>query len=165
MSETYVECLVKGKPSTAAKILKIFLIFLIVLFVLSMIVTGMVGLFLAAITGVGLYFVNLYTDIEYEYLYLDKEITVDRVLGKAKRKRMAQYNVERMEIIAPVRSYHLDNYKNRQVKTTDYSSLDDVKSDTGYAMYYEGGERILLSPNDDMIKALKNVAPRKVFTD
>jgi hypothetical protein len=165
MSETYVECLVQGKPSTGAKILKVFLIILIVLFVLSIIITGMVGLFLAAITGVGLYFVNLYTNIEYEYLYLDKEISVDRVLGKSKRKRVATYNVERMEIFAPAKSYHLDDYKNRKVKTSDFSSLEDVKADAGYAMYYEGGERILFSPSEDMIKALKNVAPRKVFSD
>lgn len=165
MSETYVECLVKGKPSGTAKFFKVILIILIVLFVLSMIVTGLVGLFLAAIAGVGLYFVNLYTQIEYEYLYLDKEITVDRVIGRSKRKRMASYSVDRMEIIAPVRSYHLDNYKNRNVKTTDYSSLEDVEADQGYAMYYEGGARILLSPSAEMLKAIKNVAPRKVFTD
>lgn len=165
MSDTYVECLVKGKASATAKFLKVILIILIVLFVLSMIITGMVGLFLAVVTGVGLYFVNLYTHVEYEYLYLDKEITVDRVLGQSKRRRMASYTVDRMEIIAPVRSYHLDNYKNRKVKTTDYSSIEDVKADKGYAMYYEGGERILLSPSEEMLKAIKNVAPRKVFTD
>lgn len=165
MSETYVECLVSGKPSGAAKVFKVILIILIVLFVLSMIVTGLVGLFLASIAGVGLYFVNLYTHIEYEYLYLDKEITVDRVIGRSKRRRMALYTVDRMEIIAPVRSYHLDNYKNRKVKTTDYSSFEDIKADQGYAMYYEGGERILLSPSEEMLKAIKNVAPRKVFMD
>lgn len=165
MGDTYVECLVKGKPSGIAKVLKVFLILLIVLFVISIIITGMVGIFLAAITGVGLYFVNLYTNIEYEYLYLDKEITIDRVLGRAKRKRMAVYSIDRMEVIAPVRSHHLDAYRNRQVKTIDYSSLEDVKADQGYAMYYEGGERILLSPDEDMIKAMKNAAPRKVFSD
>lgn len=165
MSDTYVECLVRGKPSGVAKAMKVVLIILIVLFVLSMILTGMVGLFLAAISGVGLYFVNLYTHVEYEYLYLDKEISVDRVLGQAKRKRMATYSVDRMEILAPVRSSHLDGYKNRKVKTTDYSSLEDVKADQGYAMYYEGGERVLLSPSEELLKAVKNVAPRKVFTE
>ncbi|MCD7835717.1 MAG: DUF6106 family protein [Lachnospiraceae bacterium] len=165
MSDTYVECLVTGKASAAAKALKVILIILLVLFVLSMVITGMVGLFLAAITGVGLYFTNQYTHVEYEYLYLDREISVDRVLGKSRRKRVATYTMERMEILAPVRSYHLDGYRNRKVKTTDYSSLEDVRADGGYAMYYEGGERVLLSPSSEMLKAVKNAAPRKVFTD
>jgi hypothetical protein len=166
MSETYVECLVKGKPSTAAKIFKVVLIIILVILILAMFTfLGSIGLFLAIVVGAGLYFVNLYTDIEYEYLYLDKEISVDRVLGKSNRKRMAAYSLDRVEIIAPLKSYHLDGYRNRQVKTSDFSSSDDAKNGGGYAIYYEGGEKIIFSPNDEMMKALKNVAPRKVFTD
>jgi hypothetical protein len=166
MSETYVECLVKGKPSTAAKIFKVVLIIILAVLILATFTfLGSIGLFIAIVVGAGLYFVNLYTDIEYEYLYLDREITVDRILGKSNRKRVACYNVDRVEIIAPLKSYHLDDYRNRQVKTTDFSAADDVKNGGGCAIYYEGGERILFSPNDEMMKALKNVAPRKVFTD
>ena len=71
MSDTYVECLVKAKQSVAAKFFKILLIVLTVIFCVIMLVF-MPAMFLALATGVGAYFVNLYTDIEYEYLYLDK---------------------------------------------------------------------------------------------
>jgi hypothetical protein len=167
MSETYVECLVKGKPSTAAKIFKVVLIIILAALIVVTFLTpyGSISIFIAIVVGAVLYFVNLYTDIEYEYLYLDREITVDRILCKSSRKRVACYNVDRVEIIAPLKSYHLDDYRNRQVKTTDFSAADDVKNGGGCAIYYEGGERILFSPNDEMMKALKNVAPRKVFTD
>ena len=164
MSETYVECLVKKKQSAGAKFLKVFLIVLTVFFCIVMMVFA-VAMILALITGVAAYFVNLYTDLEYEYLYLDKELVVDKVMAKSKRKRVATYSVDRMEVLAPVHSYHLDNYKNRNVKVKDYSIGEELKPDLRYAMYYEGGEKIILSPSEEMVKALKNVAPRKVFND
>ena len=164
MSDTYVECLVKAKQSVVAKFFKILLIVLTVVFCVIMLVF-MPAMFVALATGVGAYFVNLYTDIEYEYLYLDKELTVDKVLAKSKRKRVATYSIDRMEVFAPIKSYHLDNYKNRDVKVKDYSIGEEKQPDLRYAMYYEGGEKIILSPSEDLVKALKNVAPRKVFND
>ena len=107
----------------------------------------------------------MFTDLEYEYLYLDKELIVDKVMARSRRKRVATYSVDRMEIFAPVTSYHLGNYKNRNVKVKDYSIGEVLKPDKRYVMYYEGGEKIILSPSEEMVKALKNVAPRKVFND
>ncbi len=164
MSESYVECLVKAKASSLGKFGKIVLIMLTVVFCLVMMVVP-IALLGAVITGVGAYFVSMYTDVEYEYLYLDKELVVDKVLGKSRRKRVATYSVDRMEILAPFRSYHLDNFKNRNVKIKDYSIGEELQPDRRYAMYYEGGEKIILSPSEELVKVMKNVAPRKVFTD
>ena len=122
-------------------------------------------LLLAVATGVGAYFVNMYTDLEYEYLYLDKELTIDKVMAKTKRKRVTVYQLDRLEILAPIKSYHLDNYKNRTVKEKDYSIGYEEKPDLRYAMYYEGGEKLILSPSPEMIKVMRNAAPRKVFND
>lgn len=164
MSDTYVECLVKVKQSGAAKFLKVLLIVLTVLCCLVMLFVPLA--FLVAIAaGIGVYFVNLYSDIEYEYLYLDKEINVDKVLARSKRKRVATFGVDRMEVFAPINSYHLDNFKKRDVKVRDFSIGEVQQPDLRYAMYYEGGEKIIFSPSENLVKALKNVAPRKVFTD
>lgn len=164
MSDTYVECLVKAKQPTWAKVVKVLLIVLTVVFALTMLFFFL-GFFLAIATGIGAYLVNLYTDVEYEYLYLDKEINVDKVFAKSRRKRVATFTIDRMEVFAPIKSYHLDNYKNRDVKVKDYSIGEEQQPDLRYAMYYEGGEKIIFSPSENMVKAIKNVAPRKVFTD
>ena len=42
-----------------------------------------------------------------------------------------------MEIFAPVNSYHLDNYKNRQVKVLDFSSGKERQPETRYALYFD----------------------------
>lgn len=168
MSDTYVECLVKAKTSGLAKFGKVVLITLTVIFVLAVFLLPPLMMFAfigALITGVGAYFLNLFTDLEYEYLYLDKELVVDKVMAKSKRKRVATYQLDRIEILAPVKSYHLDNYKNRNAKQKDYSIGEVLQPDRRYAMYYEGGEKILLSPSEELIKVMKNVAPRKVYSD
>ncbi|MCI8693557.1 MAG: hypothetical protein HFH91_12630 [Lachnospiraceae bacterium] len=168
MSDTYVECLVKAKTSGLAKFGKVVLITLTVIFVLAVFLLPPLMMFAfigALITGVGAYFLNLFTDLEYEYLYLDKELVVDKVMAKSKRKRVATYHLDRIEILAPVKSYHLDNYRNRNAKQKDYSIGEVLQPDRRYAMYYEGGEKILLSPSEELIKVMKNVAPRKVYSD
>lgn len=164
MGETYVECLVKAKQSTPAKVLKVFLVALTALMVVAMMILP-VTLIVAIITGVAAYFVNLYSDLEYEYLYIDRELVIDKVMAKSKRKRVAVYNIDRMEIFAPIKSYHLDSYRNRNANEKDYSVGEELKPDLRYVMYYEGGEKIILNPSEDMVKAIRNIAPRKVFTD
>lgn len=165
MSDSYVECLVKAKQPAWAKILKVLLIVLTVLSCLVMFVGVPYFLLVGLAAGAGAYFLNMYTDLEYEYLYLDKELSVDKIMAKSKRKRIGTYSIDRMEVFAPVFSYHLDNFKNRQVKEKDYSIGEVLQPDGRYAMYYEGGEKIILSPNEDLVKVLKSVAPRKVFSE
>lgn len=166
MSDTYVECLVKRKQSPAAGFFKVLLIVItVIMAVLTLVFVYLPALILGLVTCAAAYFVNLYTDLEYEYLYLDKEIQVDKVMAKSRRKRVAAYSVDRMEILAPINSYNLDNYRNRKVKEKDFSIGEELKPDLRYAMYYDGGEKIILSPSKEFVKALKNVAPRKVFTD
>ncbi len=164
MSDSYVECLVKAKQSPLAKVGYVLLVILTVIFFLAGVVMGYA--FIAAIaTGVGAYFVKRNTNLEYEYLYLDKEITVDKIMNQVKRKRVATYSVDRIEILAPIKSYHLDNYRNRQATVKDYSVGEELQPDLRYVMYYEGGEKVILNPSESMLKILRNVAPRKVFLD
>ena len=158
MNETYVEWLVKRKTPAYMTLLKILTIMLTVCFVL-------LGFFLlpamiiAVLLGVAAYFVYLNSDVEYEYLYVDK------VMAKSRRKRVATYDLGKIEILAPIKSWHLDNYKNRTDKTVDYSSGEEKQPDRRFAFFYDGKQRVLIEPNEEMIKAMQTVAPRKVFKD
>lgn len=164
MSETYVECLVKKKSNTGM----VFLRMLTTIMAAAFILIGLIiwpALLIGVAMGVAAYFVYLNADLEYEYLYLDKEITIDKVMAKSKRKKVAKYEVERMEILAPIKSWHMDGFKNRTVKTVDYSSGMENQPDLRYVMYYEGNLKVILEPSMEMVKAIKNIAPRKVFMD
>lgn len=164
MNETYVECLVARKPSMILKFFSVLCTMLAVVFFL----VGLVYIFawvVALAAGIGAYVLNGRCNTEYEYLYVDREISVDRILAKNRRKKVGTYTVDRMEILAPINSYRLDSYKNRQTKNIDYSVGVAEQPDRRYVLYYEGGIKLILNPSPEFIKAIQNVAPRKVFTD
>lgn len=163
--ETYVECMVKKKANGLMSALKVLLIGITV-------ITGLLGfmglivfLIIAVVAGVGAYFVSLNANLEYEYLYVDKQLTVDKIMARTRRKKVETFDLERMEILAPIKSWHLDDYKNRQLKVLDYSSGVEQQPDIRYSMIYNGEKRVIFEPNAEMVAAIKSIAPRKVFTD
>lgn len=163
MSETYVECLVGRKPSIILTICQWILTIVAGLGILYGLVASPIIFIVGVVFGVGAFFVKRNANLEFEYLYLDKEITIDKIMDKSKRKRVAKYDVEGIEIIAPVNSHELDSYNNRQVKVKDYSTgIVDVP-DTRYAMFYKGEEKVIFNPSGELLNAIKTVAPRKVF--
>jgi len=165
MNETYVECMVKKHTKAGMKFLKYFLICLSVLIVIASLIVGLpIGLILGIVFGVAAYFVSTYSEVEFEYLYVDRQISVDKIFSQSKRKTVAKYDVEKIEILAPIKSDKLSDYKNRQVKELDYSSGLEDKPDKRYVFYYDGKEKIVFEPNEAFVKAIANVAPRKVST-
>lgn len=164
MNETYVEWLIKKKTPAYMTLLRILTIMLAVCFVLLGFILWP-ALIIGVVIGVAAYFIYMNSDLEYEYLYVDKELTIDKVMAKSKRKRVASFDMGKMEVMAPIKSYHLDNYKNRTDKTVDYSSGEEKQPDTRYVFYYDGKQRVVFEPNLEMIKAIQMGAPRKVFKD
>ena len=164
MGDTYVEYMVAKKPSVILTFLKILLIMLTVVFVLIGFF-NFIALIIAAATAAGAYFASLNADIEYEYLYLEREISIDKVMAKRRRKKVGTFSMEQMEIFAPLNSHRLDSYRNMDTKTLDYSSGIANQPERRYMMIYSGNTKVILEPNEAMIKAVQSVAPRKVFTD
>lgn len=164
MNDSYKELLVKKGKGMKENALRIACVVATVFFCFFTLIVPYAFIVLIVL-GVLDYFVFQLTDIEYEYLYLDKEISIDRIMAKMKRKRLAVLSVDKIEILAPEKSHQLDSYRNRNVKTTDYSAGQDLPGEKLYAMYYEGNKKFLLNLDEDFAKTVKGVAPRKVFMD
>ncbi|MBO4749839.1 MAG: hypothetical protein J5546_05930 [Lachnospiraceae bacterium] len=166
MSESYVECLVKAKGNFLFRALRILMYFFAVLgFVTIVFGLGFFGMIIGLAFGFGGYFIGMLGEVEYEYLYMDKELQIDRILAQNSRKTMATYSMEKVEIMAPIRSYRLENYKNRQTKNVDYSIGYEDQPDRRYVFYNEGQEKVIFSPSEEMVRVMKNANPRKVFSD
>ena len=157
--------MVARKPSFIMQFLKILMIMLTVVFVLVgfIFLPGIPGLLLAALAAIGAYFAYLNASIEYEYLYVDKEISIDKVLAKSRRKKAASYSLEQMEIFAPLNSHRLDSYKNRQMKTIDYSSGIAAQPERRYMMIWNGDTKLILEPNAEMVSKLREIYPGRDF--
>ena len=165
--DAYMEHLVKKNTEPKDLVLKYGSIVLIV-------VITIVVLFFAAglciLAGLGLamayrYLIYPLTDIEYEYLYCDKQITVSKIMAKEKRKDLETFDLDKVEMLAPSNSYRLAEFKNRQLTEVNYWSMDKTKEEPPYAMIYEGGRKILLDLPKEFVKIVQNNAPRKVFFD
>lgn len=105
------------------------------------------------------------TEVEYEYLYCDKTISVDVIYSKSSRKSLASYELDRIDIIAPLGSHRLDEYKNKKMEVKDYSSGMDSDLHKPYVLIYTGNTKVILDLPEEFVKMVQNNGPRKVFTD
>lgn len=166
MNESYKELLVKREKGMKEALVRAACVALTVVAGLLTLMTGKITFFIIVVVlGVLDYFVFQWTDIEFEYLYLDKEISVDKIMAKTRRKKLLTIDVNKIEIMAPERSHQLDSYRNRQTKVTDLSAGHDLPEEKLYWIYYEGSQKFLMNLTEDFANTIKGIAPRKVFTD
>jgi N-acetyl-gamma-glutamylphosphate reductase len=86
-------------------------------------------------------------------------------MAKTRRKKAATIDVNKVEIMAPVKSYQLDSYRRRECKVVDLSAGKDLEDMKLYWIYYEGNQKYILNLTLDFAETVKKIAPRKVFTD
>ncbi len=163
MGDMYREIMVKPVTPFWKKAVKVLLPALAVLCFLGgllfiPLLLGTVGF------GIAAYFVGQRMDVEYEYLYVDGEIDIDAIYSKQKRKRIASYDMEKMDFLAPVHSHALDSYNNRQnVKILDYTSKESPENSYALVFNDEGGTKIVEVELDDAIIAdMRRIAPHKI---
>lgn len=167
--DSYKELLIKKERDTKQKLLRLWTIVPTISLVLiySVTFTTKIGIFIFLLLvafAILTFFVLRCTDLEFEYLYLDKEITVDKIMAKTKRKRAAVIDVYQIEILAPVKSPKLDEFKNRQVKCVDFSAGKELPEQKLYVLYCEGNKKYLMNLDESFVKLISNIIPRKVFT-
>ncbi len=164
MADMYREIMVKPDTPFWKKAVKVLLPVLAVLFFLGGLLLFFPLLIGAAVFGLLAYFVGQRMDVEYEYLYVDGELDVDAIYSKSKRKRIASYDVDKMEFLSPLHSHTLDPFQNRQgTKILDYTS--NKAPESSYAMVFnsETGSQIVEVELDDAIIAdMRRIAPHKI---
>lgn len=166
MNEAYIEQLVKRKTSLGQNIFKNLFIFLTVVALLAGLLLYPIFLVTAVVFGIFSYFSIMNADIEYEYLLVDRELTIDVIRAKSKRKTIANYQLDHMEVFAPDGSKHLEEFQNKKLKVRDFSS--HFEDSNPYVLVCGGKnntEMIVLEGNDELYKNIYMIAPRKVFKD
>ena len=100
-------------------------------------------------------------NIEYEYVYFEGELDIDRIANQATRKRLFTINVKDMDVIAPTNAQEMLGYQH--LKLIDYSTR--TPGNKTYEMVVKQGAekvRVRFEPNENILNAMKNIAPRKV---
>lgn len=163
MNETYIEVLIKRRTPPAVRIGQL----------AASVATGCLALVAllgiwaavaaAAVLVAAAYFLSLFCHVEYEYIYVDKELQIDRILAKSRRKRMETLDMMQMELLAPLNSRQLDGYRGRREKPVDYSSGEAKQPEARYLLCMKD-KQIILEPTEAMVKMIQTIAPRKVYT-
>ena len=162
MSDLYTEVLVKKQQTGKDKAIKGVLIFFTVLFAAA-------GIMMNPLLGLVDYIFIPKLSVEFEYLYVNGELDIDRIYSQSRRKRAASYELSNMEILAPYQSHQLDSYKNNQsIKRYNYSSGIEGQGHKPYAFVISKDntmQMVIFEPDEVMLKDIRNRAPRKVFMD
>lgn len=162
-----LEVVVNKKPNTLIKVMRYVAIFLTVCFCLLSFMIHLAMLVPAVLCAVGAYFAWLESVVDFEYVYVDKELRISKIQQKERRKDLAVYDLTKMEMLAPIDSYHLDVVKGKVRNVVDYSSgTDDNKADR-YELVMEDGTELILDLvgeyGSQIIDILRTYYPRKVF--
>ena len=162
MTEYLIEHLVKRNPTTGTYLKKAALIALPVLGLLLMPVLGMFGpIVVVILIMVDMYFFKR-LDLEYEYVFYNGDLDIDKVMGREARKHLLSVNIKEMDVLAPTGAQEVLGYQH--LKAIDYSTC--TPGNRTYEMVVpKGGEkvRIIFEPNEAMLKAMKDMVPRKVI--
>lgn len=164
MSDLYTELIVKRKKTAADTLKKALLIAGTVIGALAFITMGIIGLIILVVFAVADYFLLPTFDVEYEYIYVNGELDVDKIMSKQKRKRVYSMDAQKLELMAPSNSHVLDYHnQNKNIKTLDFSSGEEgAKTYTMIVQGEKGLERVIFEPNEVIIKDMKRIAPREV---
>lgn len=164
MAELYTEWIVKKKAPVYTIPAKIAMIVLTAIPAL-LTITGIVWWMIipTVIFGYLTYRLFLNWDLEYEYVFVKGELDIDKIMGKARRRRCISIDMGNIEIIAPEDSHLLDSYKNKKSKQMDFSSgIKENKRYVAFGNYKNESTCIIFEPNEKMLDNMKSMAPRKV---
>lgn len=159
MDEVFVEQIIKRKTSISGIAIRAICILLVIMGFFSMLILGVLGLTITALLIYLSYMVWSYTSIEYEYSFLNGELSIDKIMGQRKRKTIANFDIKNAEIVAPAMSDEVVSRVNNTV-TKDYST--GYRGGNLYSMIIndaDGFKQVLFEPNEKVLDAMYHVKP------
>lgn len=162
MEEVFVEQIIKRKISGSGLLLRFLSILIVLLSLLLVFFLGMLGITITVLLCYLTYLCWTYTSIEYEYSFLNGELTIDKIMGQRKRKTVDTFDIKQAEIVAPSSSDEVMRVV-RNIKTIDYSS--GYRSNNLYSIIINAGAgavQVMIEPDEKVIEAMYHVRPNIV---
>lgn len=163
MNDSYVEVLVKRQTKPVHTAIKLGMVIVTALFALAAVIFSWLLAIPAVILLIvdGIFLPRL--ALEFEYLYVSGELTIDKIMGKTKRKNCFAVEMEKVECVAPEGSDKLLDYRNMKCVEQDYTSRKEGTKP--YICIFHGDKelwRVKFEPNVKMVEMMRQTSPRKV---
>lgn len=163
MEEVFVELIVKKRTGLKEALLRTLSVLVVIFALLFTMQLGMLGITITVLLGYVAYLAWTYTSIEYEYSFLNGELTIDKIMGQRKRKSVDCYDIKQAELIAPTYSDEVIRCSGRVSKTVNYSS--GYRSDKLYSIIINNGNstiQVVFEPDERIVDAMHHVRPNIV---
>ena len=167
MNDAFYEHFVSRKPRIKDYLLQVLMIvgIIIVSYILAAFIgslgltLGLVGIFLV------IYLVFPRFKVEYEYSLLNHYLEISAIYNKEGRKKKADMDIQKAEIIAPTGSPRVGHYK--ATKKLDFSSgRKDAKT---FSIFSTSSDQklceIIIEPDETMIHHMKGWMGSKMYLD
>lgn len=129
--------------------------------------TGMLGVILLVV-GIALtvFFVRFIIGVEYEYSFVNGELTIDKILAKSKRKHLTDIKVKTFEKLG---KYDPEKVNKLKVDVVRDYSVDKYDTNSIYAYFKDetSGRKTLLifTPNQKLIDSMKTYVSATVYRE
>lgn len=164
MNDSYAETSVKRQGTIGTLFLKVALVVLCVLMVaISAATKSHIIMGIGAIFVVAIFYLMPRLNVEYEYIFVDGQFDVDKIMGGAKRKNILRIDFEKVDVVAPEGSHGLDPFGN--LKEKNFTSMN--REITPYIIVVEEGRqkvKIIFEPSEKMLEVMKSKYSRKIMT-
>lgn len=161
MNDFYTEQLVKKQTTAKDVAVKAFLVSLAIVSVLAVFLFPMAILIPVVAIFAAVALIRR-MNVEYEYLYVNGDLDIDKIINRSKRKRVFSTTINSMELFAPEGSPELEQYRNADV--ADYTS--GVPNERRYVLVTAEKGRVtkmIFEPDDTIVEGIFLLAPRKVI--
>ena len=158
MNEMYAEWLVKRKAPAYMMLVKVLmvLVYVVAFFVAVSPLLGIFGILVLFAAAAAAYFVFRNSEVEFEYLYVSNQLTIDRIYGKTKRKKAWEGSMDEIQIVAPTGSTEAKDHEDFSSHTPDAKTFTLISQSGSESM------KIIFEPNDKLLHCMKMTAPRKI---
>ncbi len=155
--EQYCECLVKRRVPGRRKLLHLVVG---VFFCLALAGSFFVSVWIlpaAVLLGAWEWILIRNAQVEFEYLLVNGEFSVDCIYHKARRKHKASFPVQQFMLVAPVDSAQLSSFRREAGRVEDFSS--GAGTEKQYAILVRGQKmaEIRITPSATMLAMLEQM--------
>jgi hypothetical protein len=164
MESQYFEHLVKCNVPILVKIARILSIAGEILFALLVPVSPVMGIAGCILMAAAFWFINREAGKEYEYIYVDGDISFDTIYNRSKRKTQCKTSWEEIKLVCKAGSPELEGYCQKNAPLRNYTSHDGNFQDV-YALVTEKSGTpmvIYFEPAPEMLEMMCKKAPFKV---
>jgi len=158
MFEGTVEQIIKVQAPKISILYRILMIVVTIVAATTIPQTGFLGVLLLVVFAFCTVLVFEYYSAEYEYSYVDGNLSVDKIMARSVRRKVGTFDITRATLIAGANSQPALGKAMQKLRTYNCSSgVDDPADIVIYTYECESNEmvRLFIVPNETLLEALK----------